>query len=81
MIFQLNVVHNLPTKVPQKLLDEKLLLLSVQACSNAKRWRPQRLGVNLLFVLFVQGSNKRCIPKMIIAPKIDIKYCRVCFSI
>jgi hypothetical protein len=31
VIFQLNVVHNLPTQLPQKLLDEKVLLFFVQA--------------------------------------------------
>jgi hypothetical protein len=35
MIFQLDVVHNLPTKLPQKRLDVKSLLFSVQASSKS----------------------------------------------
>jgi hypothetical protein len=31
MIFQLDAMHNLPTKLPKKLLDEKLVLFFVEA--------------------------------------------------
>ena len=32
MIFQLDLVYNLSTKLAKKSLDEKLLLFSIQAC-------------------------------------------------
>jgi hypothetical protein len=51
MICQLDVVHNLPTKLLQKLLNKKLLLFFVQPCSKSsecqKKWRPQHFWVKL----------------------------------
>jgi hypothetical protein len=47
----LDVVHNLPTKLLQKLLNKKLLLFFVQPCSKSsecqKKWRPQHFWVKL----------------------------------
>jgi hypothetical protein len=37
IIFQLDVVHNLPTKLPQELLNEKLLLFLVHAYLKSRK--------------------------------------------
>ena len=53
MIFQLNVVHNRPNKLPQKSLYEKSLLFSVQAHSkSSKRDRFGALGVPSRQIIF-----------------------------
>lgn len=37
MIFQLDVVHNLPSKLPQKSLYEKLLLFAIHTCCKSSK--------------------------------------------
>ena len=50
VIFQLNVVHNLPTKLSQNSSDEKLLLFLVQGCLKSSK------GV---FILVIKSQDKQ----------------------
>ena len=55
MICQLDLAHNWPSKVPQKLLDEKSLLFSVQAYSKSSKYQ---LIKNIILNTFRKIQNR-----------------------